>query len=56
MKSRIVKGRNFNTYEVEVKKGWLLPWEPVYVNNGLPFPWRGSYDNAVKIKNKLDRL
>ena len=55
MKVRIVRGRNFGTYEVEYKEYWLTPWQPVYVNNGLPFPWRGSYDQALKIKNKLEK-
>lgn len=56
MKARIVKGRNIGTYEVEVKEYWLTPWKPLYVNNGLPFPWRGSYADAVKLKEKAERM
>ena len=55
MKARIVKGNNIGTYEVEYKRFWIDIWQPVYANNGLPFPWRGSYEDAVKIKNKIER-
>lgn len=53
MKARIVQG-GIGTYEVEVKTSWLSGWKPLYVNGGM-FPWRGSYNDAVKIKSKVER-
>ena len=54
MKARIVKGNNLGTYEVEYKRFWIDIWKPVYAN-GLPFPWRGSYNEAVKLKNQIEK-
>lgn len=54
MKARIVYGRNIGTYEVEVKRFWLSGWEPLYVNGSM-FPWRGSHQDAVKIKEEFLR-
>jgi len=52
MKARVVYGRNIGTYEVEVKRGWLSSWQPLYVDGSM-FPWRGSYADAVKIRDKF---
>lgn len=53
MKTRIVKGRNIGTYEVEYKLNWISGWQPVYINNGLPFPFRGTYADAEKVEKAL---
>lgn len=53
MKTRIVKGRNIGTYEVEYKLYWLSPWQPVYINNGLPFPFRGTFKEAQKVEQAI---
>lgn len=53
MKTRIVQGHNIGTFEVEYKLYWLSPWQPVYINNGLPFPFRGSYEEAQKVEQAI---
>lgn len=50
MKARIVQG-GIGTYEVQVKTSWLSLWKTVY--NG-PLPWRGSFQQAKKIKYKIE--
>lgn len=53
MKTRIVKGRNIGTYEVEYKLYWVSPWQPVYINNGLPFHFRGTKKQAEEVERQL---
>lgn len=52
MKTRIVQG-GIGTYEVQVKPKWYMPWETVY--DGM-FPFRGSYNEAKTVVNKLKYL
>lgn len=49
MKVRIVQG-GICSCEVQVKLAWYMPWQSVY--DGV-LPWRGSYEQARRIKAKI---